>query len=86
MTSSEQDGEFVAAQSREQGASLRGFPQSIGDSLQHTVTIVVTERVVDRLEIVYVHEQQAELLTGRSGRAPTRRPAARITGGGSVTA
>ena len=45
--------------------ALGGFAQALGDSLQNTVAVVVAERVIDGLEIVDVHEQQAELLTGR---------------------
>jgi len=60
----EQDGELVAAR-RARRARPLAASRSRSRSLQHTVTVVVAERVIDRLEIVHVYEQQPELLTSR---------------------
>ena len=68
----EQHREFVAAQAREQAARAGSRAQPLGDALQHAIAEVVTERVVDRLEVVHVHEQQRQA----SGRAPARASAA----------
>jgi hypothetical protein len=61
----DQHGEFVAAETGQEGAPFGRRAEPLCDSLQHTVAEVMAERVVDGLEIVYVNEEQSEALTGR---------------------
>ncbi len=54
----DQHGEFVATQASEHAVEARCRPQPFRDSLQHAVAEVVAQRVVDRLEVVDIEEQQ----------------------------
>ena len=77
----EDDGELVAAEAREQVLAARVGLQARAELLQEQVADVVAERVVELLEAVEVHEQQA-------GRAPARdvgvEPAGQARGGSAA--
>ena len=56
------DGEFVAAESRNQIARLEAGADAARDRLQQLVADMVAERIVDALELVDVDIEQRELL------------------------
>jgi hypothetical protein len=56
----EHDDEFVAGVARHQVAAAQPGEHALGHFLQHLVTDVVTEAVVDVLEIIEVDEQDGE--------------------------
>ena len=58
----EQDGELVAAEARCGVDGAQGVLQAASDVAQHLVSRGVAERVVDRLEVVQVHEQHRGVL------------------------
>ena len=64
----QQHRELIPAQAREQCIGARGGVQPLGDVLQHAIAEAVAERVVDRLEVVHIHEQQREALPGSCAR------------------
>ena len=55
------DGEFVAAEPRDGVAGSHDRTQSLGEQLEQSVADVVTERIVDLLEMVEVEHQHADL-------------------------
>jgi hypothetical protein len=52
----QEDGELVAAHPRQQVLAADGRAHPLGDALQHDVAGMVAERVVDRLEVVEIHQ------------------------------
>jgi len=67
-TSYEQHRELVASQARQQAGGPGGGVQAFGDGLQHPIAEAVTQGVVDRLEVVHIHEQQRQALLGSGAR------------------
>ena len=53
-----ENGEFVAAEARDEILAAERRPQPGADLLEHEVTVMVTQRVVDLLEAVEVDEQE----------------------------
>ena len=53
--------EFIAAQPRDRVALAHGLHQPLRDRLQQLVAGVVTERIVDPLEVVEVEKQACDL-------------------------
>ena len=56
----QQHRELVAAQACQQAVRAGSRAQPFGDVLQHSIAEAVTERVVDGLEVVQIHEQQRQ--------------------------
>src|SRR5687767_404464 len=63
----DQYSELVAAKASQQRTRAGCRAQPLGHELKNTVAEVVSERIVDRLEVVEVHEQQRELLVRGTG-------------------
>ncbi len=70
----DQHREFVTAEARQQRARARSRTKSFRHDLQYAVAEVVSQRVVDGLEVVEVDEHQREVLPGRSRARVARRP------------
>ena len=68
----EQDRELVAAQAGRGVGRAQGRLQALADLGQQLVARGVPERVVDRLEVVEVHEQDRDRLVGRAACARAR--------------
>src|SRR6202163_448633 len=64
----EQHRELVASQARQHAGGPGGGVQAFGDGLQHPIAEAVTQGVVDRLEVVHIHEQQRQALPGSGAR------------------
>ncbi len=62
----QQDPELVTAEPRDEAALADRLDQPRAEVAQQQVTVVVTERVVDLLEAIEVHQQHAEARLGRS--------------------
>ena len=56
----DQHGELVATHPGERVARAQAGPQALGDPFQDRVALAVAEAVVDRLEVVEVHEQHGQ--------------------------
>ena len=64
--------ELLAAVAGEVVGLARAVAQHSGDRAQHVVALLVADGVVDRLEVVEVHHQQAEVLAVPPGTADLR--------------
>ena len=64
--------ELLAAVAGEVVRLARAAAQHVGDRAQHVVALLVADGVVDRLEVVEVHHQQAEVLAVAPGAADLR--------------
>ncbi|MCY1530767.1 hypothetical protein D9M68_659690 [compost metagenome] len=65
----EQDGEFVTGEARQGAAWAEAVAQAPGQAAQQLVAGLVTKAVVDPLEVVDIHQQQADGLVPRAGKA-----------------
>ncbi len=54
-------GEFLAAKPTEQVGRTDGLARALGEYLQHAVADRMAEAVVDRLEVIEVHQQHRDL-------------------------
>ena len=72
--------ELIATQTRDEARFAAYLSQSLADAHQHPVAELVTEAVVDRLEVVEVEEQHRELsATGGGGRDHLVQPLEEVT-------
>ena len=68
----EHDGELVAAQPVGVVAAAQAGPQGAGEQLERHVAGLVAERVVQRLEVVHVAEDEREVAVGAPARLDLR--------------
>lgn len=64
-----QQHEFVTTKPCHMGVSAVSFTQPSGSSAQHLVTRLMTQRVIDRLEVIEIEQEQGKRLILRSSTA-----------------
>ena len=73
LPTAEQDGEFVAAEARDAFGVGHRAAEAQADFAQHVVADAVSQRVIDVLEAVEIHHEDAELVVVPASAAPMAR-------------